>query len=150
MAFTYADTPSAVQRDEVRLLCGDTVSFGDMSLTDAEIAYCITEKTTSQLAAILACELLAAKCRKYVDHTNIGISVSASQRAAAFEKQAELLRAQSSKNSVYKASIFVGGTSKDRANTLADDADAIQPSFMVGQDDFNTDWNGDDRYNDDD
>lgn len=129
MAFTYGDNPAGSTSDELRLLVGDTTDFGDLSLSDAEVSYCLAEKTTTLAAAIYACQLLASRCAKYVDETNIGVSTSASQRADAFAKRAKELRDMAARDARLNPTIFVGGRIQDDVDDADDDTATVQPFF---------------------
>jgi len=133
MAFSYGDNPTGSTSDELRLLVGDVVDWGDLSLSDAEVAYALGKKSTTLSAAVYACELLASRCAKYVDETNIGVSTSSSQRADAFRKRAKELREMQTANSRLRATIFVGGHLVDNVADADADADTVQPFFKRGE-----------------
>lgn len=134
MAWTYTDSPSTVTRDAVRALVGDTDSTDPQPLSDNEVAFFLTEAGGNKyLAAALAAEKLAGYYARQADTDNGSLSVSASQRATAFQKTASRLRSRATSGG---ASMFVGGLSKSGKDALASDADAVQPQFKVGQDDL--------------
>lgn len=133
MAWTFTDAPATVPRDEVRVLVGDTDATDPLPLSDAQIAYFLTENgDNARLAAAEAADLLAAYYARKADTSNGKLSVSASQRSVAFGKVAARLRNKAGA----AAEVFVGGLSISGKNTLAQDTDAVQPAFRVGMDDL--------------
>jgi acyl-CoA reductase-like NAD-dependent aldehyde dehydrogenase len=148
MAWTYSDSPasgsgatSAQLRDAVRLAIGDTDSNDPQPVSDAEIAYFLTQTSSNvDAAALLAAEKLAAYYSRQADTSNGKLSVSASQRAAAFRKVAATLRQRSGA----LAEMFVGGLTKSGKQALDSDTDATQPAFRIGMDDLpDTQYPGD-------
>jgi hypothetical protein len=124
-----------VPRDAVRSLIGDTDSADPQPLTDAEVAWLLTENGDSAYrAAAAAARKLAGYYSRQADIRNGALSVSSSQRAKAFRLLALELDAQSF--AAGGASVFVGGISISANTALDEDEDAVQPSFRIGQDDY--------------
>jgi hypothetical protein len=130
MSWSYSGNPSTSDKDAVRYLSGDTDTT-DQLATDEEILWVLTQYPDVYTAAAIVCESIAAKLGTQVDKSIGSLSVSASQRAAAFRKQATTLRL----NSNASAEVFVGGLSISAKQTLNEDTDAVQPSFRFNQDD---------------
>jgi len=131
MTWTYV--APTTDRDKVRFLSGDNDTT-DQLVTDEEIAYILTVRTNLHLAAADACEAIAAKWARKADTSNGALSVSASQRAAAYHVQAQELRARA--NGLGAPTWFAGGQTVSGKDTLTNDSDAVQPAFRVGQDDL--------------
>jgi len=127
-----ADLADAISK--VRLLIGDT-DPNDRLLLDDEIAFFLSEQSDNiYLAAAACCRAIAAKFSRQADFTNLSLSVSASQRAKAYLEMATELEAKSA--SLVGAEMFVGGITKSGKQELANDTNAVQPSFNRGQDDL--------------
>lgn len=121
---------------KVRLIIGDT-NIADQLLQDAEIQFYLDQAGAELYpAAIAACYAIAAKFSRQADFTNLSLSLSASQRAAAFLELAKTLAAQVASGAVGGgSSMYVGGLTKSGKEALDSDTDAVQPSFSIGQDD---------------
>lgn len=131
MTWTYTGDPSASNRDEVRFLCGDTIST-DQLATDEEIAYAIASAGSNGLAAAIVCEALAARFARFADVSVGAARESCSQKSRQFaEKAADLRR----KYGALLALSRFGGQTISEKEAFAADTDAIQPSFQVGQQD---------------
>lgn len=132
MAWTYdASLPS--NRDKVRLLIGDTAT-ADQQLQDAEVDFFYTLRANLYLAAADAAKAISAKYARQADTSNLSLSVSASQRAEAYRTLAGELAERSI--SLGGSDAFAGGLTLAGKDTLASDADAVQPGFRIGQDDL--------------
>lgn len=129
MTWTYLPT-LLTDKDRVRFLVGDTDTT-DQLVQDEEINATLTTYGVLQLAAAVICEHLSALYARQVDKRIGSLSVSASQRAKAFATRAAELRVELTT----LAEAFVGGLSISDKVTMADDTDAVQPAFRVGQDD---------------
>lgn len=133
--WTYSNDPANVPRDAVRSLLGDTDSADPQPLTDAEVAWLLTESGDSTYrAAAAGARKLAGYYSRQADIRNGALSVSSSQRAKAFRTLALELDAQAF--SAGAASVFVGGISISANEALDEDSDAVQPAFRIGQDDY--------------
>jgi len=130
MAFTYGGDPSNSNREAVRFWCGDTDS-SDQLLADAEIDYILTLESKVIQAAATACEMIASKFAREADTKNGALSVKASQRAAAYEKRASLLRSKTNR----EVEVFAGGLTVSGKDSLNESTTAVQPGFKTGQDD---------------
>ena len=130
MAFTYGGDPANSNREAVRFFCGDTDS-SDQLLSDAEVDYILTLESKVIQAAATACEMIASKFAREADTKNGALSVKASQRAAAYEKRAPLLRSKGNR----EVDVFAGGLTISGKDSLNQRTDDVQPNFKVGQDD---------------
>lgn len=131
MAWTYdASLPSS--RDKVRLLIGDTATT-DQQLQNGEVDFFVALRGDIYLAAADAARAIAARYARQADTSNLSLSISASQRAEAYGKLAVELAERSV--SLGGADMFVGGASIAEKEARSEDADAVQPSFRIGQDD---------------
>lgn len=132
MSWTYSGDPASSSRDAARFLAGDTLTT-DQLAQDAEFDWAILQQPNVYLAAALVLDALAARYARDVDKRIGSLSVSASQRAAAFRARAAELRADP--GALGTAEVFVGGISQTGKQTLDSNTDAVQPSFRIGQDD---------------
>ena len=130
MAWTYTNAPATVERDAVRLLCGDTNS-ADQLVSDEEIAYFLATEAGVSMAAASACEAIAAKlARKEGSVSRRSGSISSTGSASYLEKAKTLRR-----RAAMSAEWFFGGQTKSGKAALRADSDAVQPHFTVGRDD---------------
>jgi len=132
LTWTYGGDPAANDRDSVRWLVGDTDTT-DQLVTDEEIAYALGEFGGPIHAAVVTAEAISALFSRQADKKIGTLSISASQRAKQYCALAEKLKRRIGTD---LAEMFVGGTKISEKETLAEDEDAIQPSFQIGQDDF--------------
>ena len=130
MAWTYGGDPSNSTREAVRFWCGDT-DTNDQLLTDAEVDYILTLESKVIQAAATACEMIASEFARQADTKNGALSVSASQRAKAYERRASLLRSKVNR----EVEVFAGGLTISGKDSLEESTTAVQPGFKVGQDD---------------
>lgn len=134
MAFTYTSDPENSPRDAVRLLTGDTNS-ADPLLQDSEVAYFLSLFTDSPYpAAAAACDAISSLYSRQADTTNGRLSVKASQRAEAYAKRADELR----RDNMISAEVFAGGLTISGKNALDADSNAVQPSFSIDMDDYDS------------
>lgn len=132
MTWTYTLDPLNVPRDAVRLFVGDTDSTKQL-LQDEEIAWFLNQRGGRPIqAAILACEALATKYAGQVDVTLGKMSLSNSQRSAAYKGRAEELRTRLGGSAVR---MLVGGTSYMQRCVARSNRDTIQPVTEVGGED---------------
>lgn len=90
----YGSDPTAVPRDQVRLLVGDTEA-GAFFLLDKEYDWLLTRaKGDITTAAATAATAIAARFSREVDRSLGDVSRSASQRALAYRELASALAAQ--------------------------------------------------------
>lgn len=115
---------------KVRLLVFDTNTKKQI-LQDEEIQFFLDENPNIYRAAAGACESIAASLGREIDRSVIGANDSPTRSADFYTELAKRYRARANSN----AKIFAGGRTVSGKETLAEDDDAIQPSFAVGQDD---------------
>src|SRR5688500_9078920 len=89
--WTYSGDPATSDKDAVRFLVGDT-DIGDQLASDEELAYALSRHPDVRLASALVCDAIAAKFSRMADARVGDVSESASQRAAAYQTRADLLR----------------------------------------------------------
>jgi len=142
LTWTYSGNPADSPRDRVRFLVMDTDS-SDPLLSDEEVAWLLTEQTSVYLAAANAAEAIAAKFAKDISRSVIGISAQPGNRAQFYLDLAETLRAQIGTTNKH-GEVFAGGLTISGKRTLDSDSNAVQPSFKMGQ--FN--WDGPNQGND--
>jgi hypothetical protein len=132
MTWSFSEASlSTSEKDQVRLLIGDT-DTNDQLLSDEAISFYLSSRGDNvNLAAADACDSIAAKFSRQVDTRNGALSVSASQRAEAYRQLGADLRAQDAE----LCGAFFGGQSIDGKIELETDTDAIQPRFARGQND---------------
>jgi hypothetical protein len=128
MTWTYnASGLANSQKDRVRLNIGDT-DESRQQMQDEEIAYVLTQETSTTLAAAACCD------------ENGALKVSAEKRMEHYQKLADRLRKGGDGEVpgdavVVDATMYVGGTSKAAKDEIFQDSDAVWGSFKLGQDD---------------
>ena len=120
----YGDNPSNSDRDLVRLESGDCLTSMQI-VSDAEVAYAITQESTVMLAAARVAEIAMRKLASQITQSAEGFSVQLSQRFAQFKQVAEGLRAKYGHDAVP----YAGGISADEWDAWREDTDLIQPTF---------------------
>jgi hypothetical protein len=140
MTWTYnASGLANSQKDRVRLNIGDT-DESRQQMQDEEIAYVLTQETSTTLAAAACCDMLAAKYSFQMNTENGALKVSAEKRMEHYQKLADRLRKGGDGEVpgdavVVDATMYVGGTSKAAKDEIFQDSDAVWGSFKLGQDD---------------
>lgn len=124
MVWTYSGDPAANEKDAVRFLIGDT-DPDDQLLQDEEILYLVERMKTTEGAAAEAAYSLAAKFSRLSDKSVGDLSLSLSQKAAAFLALADKLRRRAS----ILAVPFAGGISKSQKAATEGDSDRVKPAF---------------------
>jgi hypothetical protein len=136
MTWSYSGDPASSQKDEVRFLMGDT-DTNDQLVLDAEINYSLGTQPDPTLAAALVLRSLAAKYARYANEKIGDVSENASDLSKAFAARAKELDPG---GQTLGASLLVlpsfGGQYISEKQALAEDTDAIQPSFNKGQYDY--------------
>ena len=130
--WTYSGDPSASSLDAVRFLIGDTDPT-DRQLSDEEILYLTTQRTSDYGAASSACLALVAKYSRQVS-TYVGdLRVAAEQRQEHYQQLHEHYNIQAGEAAPYTASAPYGGgiSGADRNNQISD-KDRVQPAFEMG------------------
>jgi hypothetical protein len=139
VAWNYSGDPSAGDRDAVRFLVGDTCET-DQLLQDAEVEYAIAQQPSNELAAAYLLRALAAKFSRMVTNKVGDVSVNCSDLAKAYADRANELDPTGITKKVPLALPSFGGRSLDEKETLAEDTDAVQPSFSRGMNDVPGGW----------
>lgn len=127
MTWTYSGNPSLTSRDEVRFLVGDTDNTNQLA-TDEEISYALVKEGSSYLAAASVCFSLAAKYARYMDQSVGDLSISYSQRYQQFKELAKRLELSGSSQFGIP---YAGGISQTDKETVAADADRLQPAIKI-------------------
>lgn len=127
----YTKDPALSQRDQVRLLIGDTDST-DRQLSDAEIDWTLTQNANVYMTAGQACRSLAARYARKVDRAMGDLKISYSQMQKSYLDLAFQLE---QRGTMEGASVYAGGISKSDKAVVQDDTDRQNPNFRVGQDD---------------
>jgi len=135
VAWNYTGDPANSDRDAVRFLVGDTCE-ADPLLQDAEVDFVISEQTTNELAAAYCLRALAARFSRQVTKKIGDVSVNCSDLAKAFAERADELDPNGITKNVPLALPSFGGLSIDEKDSLAEDEDAVQPSFSRGMNDM--------------
>lgn len=100
MAWSYSGDPSTDDKDHVRFLIGDTYS-GDPLVSDEEIAFALTDESTSVYrAAAKVARHIAAFFRRNVSYSMEGTAIQAQQRSEQFAALAEELEKRADKETV--------------------------------------------------
>ena len=124
MSYSY-DIENSVGK--VRFLTGDTDST-DVLLTDEEIEYLLSTHTSISAASVQACYAISAKLSRESDLKVGDLSISKSQRSAAYAKLAKDLKEKAS----YALSGFAGGISESSKDSEESDSDRVVPDFTKG------------------
>lgn len=132
MAWNYSGDPSAVARDAVRFLVGQTSTGDDVLLYDEEIAWAVSETQNSYYAAAMCAETLAGRYRQTgrVSEQIGNTSITWGERADKLDTLALRLRARAA---VKNVTPFLGGQSVADRDTREADTDLRQPAFRVNQ-----------------
>lgn len=138
MTWTYAGNPAASNTAAVRFEIGDTDS-NDQLITDEEIAYLLTQNGTVSLAAVAACEAIAAKFSRMVDKAVGDLRLSASQKSEQYLKLAQTLKR---KGALKNAMPYSGGISIADKQANENDTDRVPPPFTTTQFDVPGIYNG--------
>lgn len=131
MGWSYDSGNLAAPLNKVRLLIGDTDS-DDPQLQDEEIQTFIDDTTTSQAAAQLALNALAARSAGLVDKWVGDLKILESQKRRGYEAQAETIVATSRALGTPSA----GGIRVSEKEAQEADTDLVEPSFKRGLFDF--------------
>lgn len=127
MTWTYTNSPSTSERDEVRFLVGDTDS-SDQLVSDEEIAYALAQEGNARAAAALVAESIASIFGRKADKSVGDLKISYRGQSEHYMSIAKKLRSASTKF----ASPYAGGISDSDKNTVEDDSDRLRPSFERG------------------
>lgn len=134
MAWTYSGDPATSPKDATRFLVGD-IDTADQVFSDEEIAYTLSRSGSPEAAAASLARAAHARYTRLVDKSVGDLSISYSQRAAAFLTLAQSLEANMSRTNFPR--IFVGGTSIAGKTTQRQDTDWDRPATEFGQFDNN-------------
>lgn len=137
MTWTYDDsdlvtTTAAGRLNVVRLTIGDT-DTNDQLLQNEEIQYFLGEASDDPTgAAIFSVEAILALFTRQVSVTQGPVSWGADKRIENYRLLGDRLKSKATKNAAW----FAGGLTKSGKLALDQDADAVQPAFRIGQDDY--------------
>lgn len=123
MTWTY-NTALTADRDIIRLTIGDVLT-ADQQLSDEEITYFRSTAGNNRGAALLAVEALIAKYSRDIDRKMGDLSLSSSQRLAAYKA----LRQTILDRETLGATPFAGGISIADKQGYEDDTDLVRPAF---------------------
>jgi hypothetical protein len=130
MTWTYSCDPANNQRDQVRFLVGDT-DVNNQIVEDEEILWALSVQPSVWLASAIICESVASKYNNSVDEKVGDLSRGGSKIPEHWLARAKWLRNLAATNSLP----FFGGLTVSGKKTLAEDTDAVQPSFRRRRDD---------------
>lgn len=130
MSWTYSKNPLSSDRDAVRFKIGDTNS-DDQQLSNEEITYLLTTYTSVEKAAVEAARTLIAKYARLVDKTVGDLSISYSQRLAAYKDLLTTLETGMLTSGALVAAPYAGGLTHSDKQLLRDDSDAVQNNFEI-------------------
>lgn len=126
--WSYSGNPAESTLDAARFLVGDTDPARPL-LNDNEFGYALSVYPLPAGAAVMLLEVLASRFAREADFTAGQVSKSFSQISEAYQKRADALRANNNRNALP----FFGGQSWSGKQALANDTDAVQPHFVMGQ-----------------
>jgi hypothetical protein len=134
MTWTYSGDPSDSPQDTVRFLVGDTLSDEPLA-TDEEISWALSQNSNVYAAAAIIANSISTYLARLADTEEIGpIKVQYSNRVKAYDLKAKDLAMKASTTS--NVLVYAGGISVSDKETNKLDADAVSPSFSIGQDDY--------------
>ena len=138
MAWTYSGDPASSARDAIRFLIGDTDS-SDQLLSDEEIAWVNTEASGTPTGTIAlydagsrCCLAIAAKLAREADKSIGDLSVSLSQRAAAYREQSATLKGLSAREGGVPVP-YAGGITITDKDIDQENSDIFRTWFASGQ-----------------
>lgn len=138
MTWTYTGNPASSARDAIRFLIGDTDTT-DQLLSDEEIAWVNSEAsgTPTGLTAIYdaaaQCAMtIATKLGREADKSIGDLSVSLSQRAAAFRQSATDLKAMAARHTAVPTP-YAGGITISDKDIDEENSDIFHGWFSSGQ-----------------
>lgn len=135
MTWTYDPTDLSTDLAKVRRNIGDTNS-SDQGLTDEEIQSFLDDGLSLDLASLRSAQALYAKWVRDVDRSNIGMSVSRSQK---LQHLKDLIDGYLAPRVRRRANPYLGGVSKDKKDDFESDDDFVLPGVRRGQFD-NNNW----------
>lgn len=121
------DPRGTTDTDQVRLLIGDT-DASDPQLQNEELSTLIAAAGTVTSAAAVACRTLAARYARFADKWVGDLKILASQKSRAYERLAEQYEARGAVYAVPSA----GGIRTAEKETMAANAELVQPAFRIG------------------
>lgn len=134
MTWTYNDLdPGATDKDQVRLMVGDTDTT-DQQLTDEEVTHFLTTYVTIGNAAVHAARAILAEVSRQVTRAVGDLRINLSDRAKAYReliKDLEEMADASDPWQIYMGNQSLADRDTDRANT-----DLPQPPFEIGMHDY--------------
>lgn len=130
--WTYSGDPTTSTKDQVRALIGDT-DWDDPLLTDGEINWFVTQRSTVYGAAAFACRSLATKYARQVDNVVGEMHLLYSQRTKSFNLMAQQFEGQAAQRG--GGAPYAGGVSVAQKIANFTNPDIVQPQFNIGMDD---------------
>jgi len=142
MTWTYAHTPSTVNRDAVRVLIRD-IDKTDQRVQDEEITFALAEEPNIYLAAALLAKTLSVRYGNKADKSVGDLKISYKSSYDMYNGLASELEIRGLMRS---ANVYCGGLSISEKDTVEEDTDRVKPSFTRGMHDDETDdtddiWN---------
>jgi hypothetical protein len=134
MNWSYTGRPGTSLKDEVRFLIGDTCEK-DPLVSDEEIAYALSKFSVTRLAGAVCLRSALMRLSRSVTWRAGDASENASDLAKALKDRLQELDPGNETLSGFVIPRF-GGQSLDEKRDLADDSDAVQPSFSIGMNDI--------------
>lgn len=134
MSWNYTGRPDQSNRDKVRFLIGDTCR-DDQQVQDEEIAWALSDQSDNvELAAAKVLRAMAAEWSRVasVKVGDVAITNAAAIAKGLSERADELDPYGLAMGGVSLVIPRFGGLSISEKETLAEDSDAVQPSFSRG------------------
>lgn len=138
MTWTYSGDPSSSARDAIRFLIGDTDTT-DQLISDEEIAWVNTEASgtataTTALydAAARCCLTVASKLARQSDKSVGDLSVSLSQRSAAYKAMALEMKGLATRSGSVPVP-YAGGITISDKEIDQENSDIFRTWFVAGQ-----------------
>ncbi|KKM80685.1 hypothetical protein LCGC14_1337400 [marine sediment metagenome] len=128
--WSYSGDPSKSDEDAVHFIIGDTDPKCPL-VTDAEITWALSINGDNIYLAGL--DVIDSAIVKFGRSPTFKVG-DVSKNSSDIVKNLQIARGNIRRRASADAQPFFGGLSKSGKRTLEEDADAVQPSFRVGQD----------------
>lgn len=138
MSWTYnLATLSTTPKDQVRRLIGDVV-FSDQQISDEEIVWILTQRSSIYGAAAECCRFIAGQYSRKVDVVTQAsgggaLKTNYSAQAQAYLRLAQTLEGRSAM--VGGGLPYAGGISVSDKQNNEQDSDRVAPQFNIGMED---------------
>lgn len=136
MTWTYSGDPGDNSRDAVRFRITDT-DMNDQLVSDEEIAYALTLRTTVAGAAIFLCKQIALRFARMATTLERGrVREEYQERSQSFAALAESLSEEAGDSPTATAGIFAASTTRAGVEAADSDTGRTRGVFAIGMHDY--------------